>query len=243
MKLNENLRLILKDVYVYDIEACHYTILKNLGFDLSNIDPNDKLGRNIEIGKMMRENPRITSLLRTTTDSIIDDYINQNDVKDNEIIIRQYDGIILTRRLQITNIGHMPLDLRKTFRIFISSINRDMYIAVDSNNEISAKGVPHIYNEIKVIYKEVCKIMDLNRSSRFKHLQRLKDNFFTVDNPKLFGIPIKNEKYNIFLIGYGELEISKSTLRIMDCDDIDRNQYFKHYIEPFTKSIVFETVR
>lgn len=243
MKLNKNLRLILTDVYVYDIEACHYNILKNLGFDLSNIDPNDKLGRNIEIGKMMRENPRITSLLRTTTESIIDDYINANDIKEDEIVIRQYDGIILTRHLHTTNIGHIPLDLRKTFRIFISSINRDMYIALDIENNVTAKGISHIYDEMKDIYKRVCKIIDMNKSSRFKHLQNLKDHFFTVDNPKLFGIPIKDGKYNVFLIGYGELEISQSTLRIMDCDDIDRNEYFKHYIEPFTKSIVFESVR
>jgi hypothetical protein len=243
MKLNNHLRLILSDVYVYDIEACHYTILKNMGFDLSNIDPSDKLGRNIEIGKMMRDNPRITSLLRTTTNSLIDDYINENNIKENEIVIRQYDGILLTKKLHTTNIGHIPLDLRKTFDTFISSINRDMYIALDNKNNVTAKGISHLYDEMKEIYKKICKVVEMNKSSRFKHLQRIKDDFFTVDNPNLFGIPIKDKKFNVFLIGYGELEISKSTLKIMDCDDIDRNQYFKHYIEPFTKSIVFESVR
>ena len=75
MELNSNLPLIMRDLRVYDIEACHYTILKNKGYDLSHIDPEDKLGRNIMIGQMMRDNPRITSLLRTTTESIINDYI------------------------------------------------------------------------------------------------------------------------------------------------------------------------
>ena len=43
MKLNSNLKLILHNVHVYDIEACHYNILNNLGFDLSGIDPKDKI--------------------------------------------------------------------------------------------------------------------------------------------------------------------------------------------------------
>ena len=59
----------------------------------------------------------------------------------------------------------------------------------------------------------------------------------------MFGIPVKTGKFNIFLLGYGELEVSQSTLKIMDTDDVDRERYFKFYIEPFTKSIVYENVR
>ena len=72
MKINENVKLVLKDVYLYDIEACHYTIMEKLGMDVSELDKSDKSQRNIEIGKMMRKNPKLTSLLRNTTKSIID---------------------------------------------------------------------------------------------------------------------------------------------------------------------------
>ena len=63
------------------------------------------------------------------------------------------------------------------------------------------------------------------------------------NNPKLFGVPLKNGKVNIFLKGYGEMEISPQTLKIIDINDIDKDRYFKFYIEPFTKSIVTEFVR
>ena len=71
----------MKDLYLYDIEACHYNIVKHLGIDTSELDENDKTKRNIQIGKMMRKNPRLTSVLRSTTRSIIDEYIRRNNIQ------------------------------------------------------------------------------------------------------------------------------------------------------------------
>lgn len=232
----------MRDVHIYDIEACHYTILKNKGFDLSDIDPEDKLGRNIAIGQMMRDNPRITSLLRNTTESVINDYINANSILEDEIVIRQYDGLILTRQIKTTNIGHIPLERRKTFDIFISSIKRNSYIAIDRERTLSVKGVAHQYDAMNEIYKQLCIAIDVNKNARFERLQKIKDEFFESDDPGLFGIPLKNGKFNIFLKGYGEIEVSQSTLKIMDTDDVDRERYFHFYIEPFTKSIVIESL-
>ena len=243
MEINKKLRLILRDVHVYDIEACHYTIMKSLGYNLDGIDPEDKIGRNIKIGQMMRENPRITSLLRTTTESVIDDYILRNNIEENDIVIRQYDGLILTRNLNETKVGHIPLERRKSYQKFIASIDRRKYIALDNNMEATIKGVPHRYEKIDQIYIRLCKITDMNKQSMFKHLQRIRDEIFTSTDADLFGIPTKNDKVTIFLKGYGELNISPSTLRIMDTNDIDRERYFKFYIEPFTKSIAFENIK
>jgi len=228
-------------VRVYDIEACHYTILKNKGFDLSQINPEDKLGRNIAIGQLMKDNPKISLLLRTTTESIINDYINVNNIKDDEIVIRQYDGLLLTRKLDVTNLGHIPLDHRETLYNFISSINRNSYIALNQDGKLKVKGVAHQYDAMNEIYRDICKSLDLlSKDSIFPRLQQIKDEFFTTDDAGLFGIPTKENKYNIFLKGYGELEVSKSTLKIMDTNDVDREKYFRHYIDPFTKSMVVE---
>jgi len=58
----------------------------------------------------------------------------------------------------------------------------------------------------------------------------------------LFAIPTK-EKFVLFLKGYGEVEVSKSILPIVDTSDIDREKYFEKYIKPFAQSITFEYVR
>jgi hypothetical protein len=243
MKLNKNLNLILKDVYVYDIKSCHYEIMKNLGFNLDNIDSKNKLERNIKIGIMMKQNPKITSILRNTTKAIIDNYIIENNIKEDNIIIRQYDGLILTKQLHNTNIGFIPLTKRKTFQSFIMSFNRNKYIALTNNLEIVVKGISYKYKEMNNIYKKLCQIINLTKDRIFHNLQLIKNEIYNTNNYKLFGIPIKDNKMIIYLKGYGEIEITSSTLKVMDINDIDRKKYFDFYIKPFTQSIVYENLK
>jgi len=243
MKINPNLNLIMKDLYLYDIEACHYNIMKQLGLDISELNENDKTERNIKIGQMMRKNPRLTSVLRNTTSSIIDEYIRRNKVQDDEIVIRQYDGLILNRGLQETNIGNIPLNKRKFYQIFICSIDRSKYISLDNAFKTSVKGVPFRYPHIDAIYEKICKLNFGKKGAIFRGLQIIKDNFLNSNDSKLFGVPLKNGKFNIFLTRYGEMQVSEQTLKIMDTDDIDKQRYFDFYIIPFTKSIVYEYVR
>jgi hypothetical protein len=243
MELNANLNLVLKDVFLYDIEACHYTILNNLGYDMSKIPYDDKFERNKTIGQMMRDNPRLTELLRNKTESTINEYILKNNVKEDQIVIRQYDGLILTRGLRETNVTEIPFDMRRNFEIFIMSIDRKKYIARDTKKKMSIKGVPFRYEQMDEIYKKICNINFGHKSSIFKTLFKIKNRFLESSDPNLFGIPLKNGNFNIYLKKYGEMEISAPTLRIMDTDDIDKQKYFDFYITPFTKSIVAEYVR
>ncbi len=243
MKINQNLKLVLKDLYLYDIEACHYNIVKKMGLDISELDENDKLGRNIAIGKMMRKNPRLTSVIRNTTRSIIDEYIRRNDIKDDEIVIRQYDGMILTRGLQETNVGQLPLNRRRFYQVFIASIDRSKYISLDSTEKTSIKGIPFRYPHIDAVYQKICKLNFGKKGAIFRGLQNIKDAFLNSNDSKLFGVPLKNGKFNVFLTQYGEMQVSEQTLKIMDTDDIDKKRYFDFYIVPFTKSIVYEFVR
>lgn len=241
MDINKNCRLVLKNIYLYDVRACHYTILERLGFDLSNIDKHDKEKRNIQIGKLMKQNPRFVNVLRSQTNYLIDEYLLRNQVKDEELILRQYDGIIVTRTLTEEIGGYIPLELRLMFEIFIISIDRSKYIAFDGN-EVIIKGVPYKYERINQIYEKIVKI-NFNIPSRiFKRLQEIKDEIMFSKDPELFCIPIENEKYNVFLKEYGSLEITKQTMKMMEIDDIDRQKYFDFYIKPFTKSIVVEFV-
>lgn len=244
MKLNENLNLVLTNAFLYDIEACHYTIMNNLGYDMTEIPYDDKFERNRKIGQMMRDDPELTNILRTTTESTIDEYILKNNVKEDEIIIRQYDGMILTRGLTENNVTEIPLDLRRNFEIFIMSIDRTKYIARDFNTgELTTKGIPFRYPQIDDIYEKICKLNFAHKSSLFKRLFKIKNDFLNSSDSNLFGVPLKNGNFNIFLKRYGEMEISAPTLRIMDTDDIDKEKYFDFYITPFTKSIVVEYVR
>ena len=113
MKINTK-KFFISDVYSYDISACHYKILESMGFDVSQLERNDKIKRNIAIGKMMGENPVISSMLRQTTESLISEYINRNGLEEEDILIRQYDGFLTQKILSDTD-QYLPLELKDIF--------------------------------------------------------------------------------------------------------------------------------
>ena len=160
MKLNTSF-LFLTNIYYYDISSCHYNILKTFGFDISNLNKEDKESRNIKIGLMMRDNPRITEILRETTNNLISDYISRNDIEKDQIIVRQYDGFISTKRLKRID-GSIPLDLRSIFEKFISSIDKDKYLALDEKRNTVIKGISHKNSKIDTLYTKILNFNFLN---------------------------------------------------------------------------------
>jgi len=214
--------------------------MENLGFDLSKIDKQNKEKRNIQIGLLMKDNPKLTSILRTTTNSLIDEYLVRNEISEDDLIIRQYDGIITKKALKESN-QFIPLELRSIYQVMIISFNRNMYIANDGTSVV-IKGVPHRYESIDNIYKEIVSINYLNKESIFRSLQNIKNKILSSDDASLYCIPTSEDKYAVFFKQYGQLEVSKSMARVMDTEDIDKKYYFKYYIEPFTKSITVEFV-
>jgi hypothetical protein len=242
MDINKSCNLFLRDIYSYDIVSCHYTILENLGVDLSNIPKDEKETRNIKIGLLMRDNPKLTNVLRTVTNSTISEYILRNGLKDEDIILRQYDGIITTKPLKETTDRYIPLELRRLIQHMIISIDRDMYIAFDGNKTI-VKGVPNSYEKMEEIYEKVVKINFLNKTGIFSAMQRLKNEIITSEDPFLYAIPENEHSYTIYMKKYGEIEISKPTIRLMDTNDIDKVKYFEYYLRPFFKSITKEFLK
>ena len=244
MKINETCRLYLTDVRLYDIRACHFSIMKNYGLDITGIDGDNKIERNILIGKMMQTNPRLTSFLRNTTAAIVDEFILESKIKDDELILKQYDGIIVNKIPRKLTSEIITLDFRSHFQTLIISINRKSYIANDiTKNKIVIKGLSHKYNAMNEVLGKIVKLEFQRKRGLFRQLQKIKDSFMESDNPLLFCIPISDDKYSIFLKGYGELEISKQISKIMDPDDIDKERYFDFYIRPFTESLVSEFVK
>ena len=51
MNINIQSPLFLTDLYFYDIRSCYYEIAKSAYYDLGGIDKDDKVERNIALGK------------------------------------------------------------------------------------------------------------------------------------------------------------------------------------------------
>jgi hypothetical protein len=237
MQINKNCKLFLQDVYSYEISSCHYSILKKSGFDVSNINYENKEERNIQIGKIMRDNERISTFLRTTTNSVIDVYLKNSNITNEDLITRQYDGVITSKPIRNSD-SFLDLQLKAIFNVFIISSDRNKYIATNYKDYLF-KGISNRYNEVDFIYK---KILNINFASKYAIFERLKEIKYEVLNSKnhlLYCIPTENN-FNIILKDFGQTEISKSISRLFNLDDLNREWYFNHYIRPFTESITIE---
>lgn len=239
MDINKTCKLFLKDVYLYDLSSCHYTIMDQLGFNMSQIDKNDKLKRNTQIGLLMKENPRLINVLRTTTISIVNEYIKLNNIKEDELILNAYDGIITTKRLTVTTDKYIPFDLQKYYEFMVISFDRQKYLA-RTYDKIDIKGVPHRYPEMDEMIRRLLKLNFANKKAIFVGLQKIKDEVIKGENIKLYCIPTGEKEYSVFFKKYGETHIKKNMIKILDPSDIDTEKYFNLYLRTFCESIVLE---
>jgi hypothetical protein len=239
--VNQESKLYIRNVFLYDISACHYTILERFGFNLSELDREDKTQRNIQIGLWIRDNKELGKFLREITTSTIDEYILLNEISEEKIIVRQYDGFITTQPLKRTK-SYIPLPQRVMYDYILLSFDRRKYIAYSMvKDKLSIKGVPYRYPEMDKVYKLLAKqLVNPKSEFLFERIRKIYDEIMESKNPLLFCIPTQDDKFNIFLKRYGEIEISKSTTKLLDTTDIDRIRYFDHYIWPFIESIIVE---
>ena len=249
MKINTQNGFIFKKCYLFDIERCHFNLLKKSNYDISNLGT-EKDEININIGILMRDNPELTEFLRGKTEEIINYYIEKNNLHSEDIILRQYDGIITTKFLDHTTGGFLDLPIRKTFSIFISSIDGKYYISkytTDNIRDYSFKGIAGIkkYKKMQEVYKEICNINFNNLVEIFEKLHDIQNGFINSEDPMLFAIPNsdRSKPFSIILKKYGRLNVSFSTLNMLDVSDVDTHWYWKNYIERFTKSITLTFVR
>ena len=235
MEINKNCSLVLNTVYSYDISSCHMNILKRLGFNVTELQATDKVTRNIKIGLMEKENERLSNILRSITNSTINDYLNRNHINSDDLITRQYDGFISKKPLNTLDL-HLPLGLREIFDTFIISSDRKNYIALSSKGT-TIKGISNRYPRMDEFYSKILKINYNNKESIFRNLQLIKDEILTSSDPYLYTIPV-DEQYIIHLNNYGPTRISKNIIRMLDTKDLNRMEYYNQYIKPFAESII-----
>jgi hypothetical protein len=241
MKLNTE-RLIVRDVFSYDIVACHYNLLEKFNYNMINIDKNDKLKRNIQIGKIMRDNESIKTRLRETTARIIDDYISFNELREEDIIIRQYDGLLTTKRLMETEKSVLPIVMQNRYDIFLISIERGMYIAFDNlKKRVKVKGVPSMYEGIQKYYEKLVRIVDIENKSRvLDNLDKLKKSFYDETDMNIFAIPVDENDVEIMFKAFGQIKVKRNTLYYMTEDEVDKEFYYDFYLHSFIQSVVLE---
>lgn len=235
MIISNDCPLILSDLYLYDITACYYNILKNIGWDLTNINYLNKTQRNIEIGILQKNNPTLSKFLLNEVTKIIDYYIEYNRISYNNIIVRQRDGFISQKKLLNTSCS-IPLDLRCNILRLILSSDRKIFLYITDDNKVIIKGITN-----KLIDSSVYNLLlNINYNSKrtiSKSIESIKQIFFSCTNIRWYGW--ENSKgYAIPIKHQGIINLNKSAISMIEIEDIDKEYIWRHYIWIFLSSVI-----
>lgn len=234
--LNKDIFPIQSNLYEYDFMACSYNILKNLGYDVSKIPFENKLQRNISIGWLIKENPNLNTYIKNNTKNLLELYIEENNLKPDEIIWRQKDGFITNRLLENNNIT-IELTLRNCISHLISSMNRDKVLIIYDDNKIDIKGVRN--KPIDLSFFELFLSIDFsNKKKLLERCEIIRQKFLKSENVNWFVREDSEGKLTIPLKGDVLFQVNKSMLKLINTDDIDKNIIYETYVYPFFQTLL-----
>lgn len=232
--INKNTPLVLSNLYAYDFSSCVYNLLKNLGWDVSNINSEDKYERNLKIGLMRRDNPSLSVYLEESMERLIDYYLNINNIEEDDVILRQKDGVVLSKNLQILD-KTMPLDFRGIISRFIFSLDRRKWLIIYNTGEVEIKGVKNNLYDKSVfdLFKKLNYTSKTELANSLEGMRRLifsngKKSWHVLEEEGEYIVPIKNTGY---------IKLRQSTIASLSLDDIEKRYLWEDYIWVFVESL------
>lgn len=235
MEISKSCQLVLTTLFSYDFSACAYNILKSIGWDLSNIGIDNKEERNIKIGLLQRDNPRLAKFLLDSITNLVDHYFVVNGVTGDDLVVRARDGFIIKKKLDIIN-QTMPIDLRSVISKIIISTDRKKYLAIHTNGNIEVKGIKNKTTDIS-FYNLFKNLNFSTKKNLLVGLERIRQTILSSENILWFSTR-DNDNYNVPIIGSGILKLNRASLQLVDPDEIDKHFLWEEYIWPFAESIL-----
>lgn len=196
-------------IYEYDIEAAAFNIFINeiaptKIVTRSEIDKvkrlkDDKIERNMYLGKLQRKHPEIKEMFTSNYKRILELFINNNNIKEEDILFRTKDSLVVTVKCK-----HLTIDNYH----FISKSTYNQYLSFKDN---FGKTQHIYYNDVSEAFevKGSKSFVDDNKKlfTSFKKALRL---FFVVDTKLKLFVRLK----------YMESELIEKPLEWLDQDDI-----------------------
>lgn len=236
MNINQKCALILRDLYSYDIRAAYPTILSKQFFDFGDIDLENKEERSTFIGKKQFGNENLSSFLMSSADNLVKFYLKENNILDDEVIVVQRDGFILTKCLD-NNDEFIQMELRDMIDCMIISLDRQQYLTC-SGGKIDVKGISHYYEYLNKIYEMFANLNFYNKTILFDQMDSIKQEVLNSQDKKLFMIPTDDASW--IVITHKENLVTKDP-DVIAMSKINKSRYFDHYFKPFLDSIFVQT--
>lgn len=235
MEISKTCPLILSNCFSYDFSACAYNILKSIGWDLSNINFNDKEKRNVQIGLLQKDYPRLAKFLLESITNLVNHYFKINNITKDDLIVRARDGFIIKKKMEILD-HTMPIDLRSIISKIIISTDRKKYMTIHTSGEVEIKGIKN--KTVDVSFYNMFRNLNFStKRSLMVGLERMRQSVLTSENILWFSTTDETN-YNVPIIGSGILKLNRASLQLIDSDEIDKHFLWEEYIWPFARSIL-----
>ncbi len=234
--INKTCPLILRDVILYDIESCYPTILNQQNYDFQDVDLSDKVERNIFLGKKQIGNENLSSYLIESANQLLNFYLQENEVSDEQIIVTQRDGFIITKHMGNCD-EFIPIKLREHISLLILGIDRKKFLYTTDLGDVVVKGITFYYDALDVIFQQFSNLDLYNKRRLFLQLESIKSSILDSSDKKLFLIPTRNDKYAVITYK-GNLEVKDPDY--IDIDQINKTKYYEHYVRDFLRSLYLQ---
>lgn len=241
MHINQECRFVLGNLYLYDIPSCHCNILSSVGWDVSSFENLPKPERNRHIGMLRKQNPVLSAFLENSVEKIINSYILENGLKKDEIITRQKDGLIVTKKFRFTNLS-IPIELRERITRMIISLDRRSYLCFTLGGKTIVKGIGRKPLDHS-FYDLLGNIDYSNAKSLCEDLEIIRRRINSCKKTAWFSVPAPEGGYLVPLKNGFTLRLNKEALSRIDPDDIDKKFVWAKYIYPFAESILAEIIQ
>ena len=242
---NENIPPVVKHVFHYDIKSCYPRLLERKGYTIPYSD--NKVERNIYIGKLIKNNRELGKILQEETKMIINKFIDVNEIKEEEILAIEKDGLLINKFLTVNKLNEPIIpEFRNYYSLAVRSYRNKKSLLLVNENDIVIKGIKYrtvgLPNFIK---KYIDKLNNSDYNKWFKILNEMRNDYLNTNDLSLFDIPPNyNEDKHSFIIKLNnksmmiKLKLENNSYESLKGLSIDRIYYYINNTEGFIQSIL-----
>lgn len=227
----------------YDIKSAGFNMLISAraltNTQIEYLSSLPKKERNIKIGLLQKDNPELKSILKNQFYKYRSEFIESNNIKDNNIITVKKDAFFLVNA-KVTNTIFDNIEFRIK-NSYSSYYRLDNFIEIFYNqrdDKIDIKGFTHVKEHEKYMIKFIKKIIKLNeisKESACRYLYKFANDYRKLKLP--IGFYREFNEISQFRLKYKFAANSIFINNFEDKEEIDITYNYIHVILPFIKLI------
>lgn len=142
----------------YDIKKANISILLSKGVIDTNqynfLYNTDRMTRQITIGKMIRDNPKIGNILKEGINEVVYKFLEINNISENDILSRKNDAIFIINKIpSITKFGNIEFVNKNIYTSYINLNSIEIYYCLDRINNLEKIDIKGISDDKLVLHE------------------------------------------------------------------------------------------